>query len=137
MLKVRLFAVILLGVFVLNACQTQSVQPKEVSKDDIPFSDAVTSIKVYGFQNGELVSTIKDKEFIKKLIAELNGAETAYTGTMDFAGPDYRLSFQQEEETLFQLGYYSEMMKLGVDGNYLDYENEYIYEGELQLPLNN
>ncbi|SDI28049.1 hypothetical protein SAMN04487975_11433 [Planococcus glaciei] len=80
-----------------------------------------------------MVSKIEDKKFIKKLIGELNEAETAYTGTMDFEDPDYRLRFQQDEKTVFQLGYFKEMMELGVNGHYLDYENEYLYEGELKL----
>lgn len=52
---------------------------------------------------------------------------------MDFEDPDYRLRFQQDEKTVFQLGYFKEMMELGVNGHYLDYENEYLYEGELKL----
>lgn len=133
MFNVKLFVVILLAAYFLSACQTQGAQTQEVSKEDPPFSDSITSIEIYGFQNGELVSKIEDKKFIKKLIGELNEAETAYTGTMDFEDPDYRLRFQQDEKTVFQLGYFKEMMELGVNGHYLDYENEYLYEGELKL----
>lgn len=133
MFNVKLFVVILLAAYFLSACQTQDVQTQEVSEEDPPFSDSITSIEIYGFQNGELVSKIEDKEFIKKLIGELNEAEAAYTGTMDFEDPDYRLRFQQDEKTVFQLGYFKEMMELGVNGHYLDYENEYLYEGELKL----
>lgn len=133
MFNVKLFVVILLAAYFLSACQTQDAQTQEVSEEDPPFSDSITSIEIYGFQNGELVSKIEDKEFIKKLIGELNEAKAAYTGTMDFEDPDYRLRFQQDEKTVFQLGYFKEMMELGVNGHYLDYENEYLYEGELKL----
>lgn len=65
MFNVKLFGVILLAAYFLSACQTQGAQTQEVSKEDPPFSDSITSIEIYGFQNGELVSKIEDKEFIK------------------------------------------------------------------------
>lgn len=125
MAKIKLAYVFLLFSFVLIGCQNSNLN----------LSDDVTSIEVYEWGSDELVATIDEKEFIEELVIELDSARTASTASMDFESPDYELHFNNDGETLFKMGYYKKVMNLDVEGRYIDFSEDIMYNVELQLPL--
>lgn len=125
MLKAQSIVVILLLAFFLSGCQANNVTP---------FTDA-TSIEVYDWNNEELIATIEDQDFIKDLEEALDQAETYGTDAIDWAGPDYRLVFKNENKVLHEIGYCKELQNFGggVEGRY--WESEKLYEVEIELPI--
>ncbi|GEL77819.1 hypothetical protein [Tenuibacillus multivorans] len=116
---------LLLMMAMLVACQN----------DNLNLSEEVTQIEVYQWDSGELVSTIQDKEFIEKLVNQLDSARTGSTADMDFAAPDYRLLFKHNEATLFQFGYFKETVRLNVKGRYWDSNASEMYEVDIKLAI--
>ncbi|GAA0497779.1 hypothetical protein GCM10008986_25990 [Salinibacillus aidingensis] len=126
MRKIKLISILLLFSLVLIGCQ----------KSNLNLSDDVTSIEVYEWGSEEMVTTIDEKEFIEELVKELDSAKTASTASMDLALPDYDLHFNNNDgETLFTMGYYKKVMNLDVEGRYIDFSEDIMYNVELELPL--
>ena len=124
--KIKLISILLLFSFVLIGCQ----------KSNLNLSDDVTSIEVYEGGSEELIATIDEKEFIEELVKKLDSARTASTASMDFESPDFDLHFNNNYgETLFKLGYYKKVMNLDVEGRYIDFSEDIVYNVELELPI--
>lgn len=124
--KIKLISILLLFSFVLIGCQ----------KSNLNLSDDVTSIEVYEWGSEELIATIDEKEFIEELVKKLDSARTASTASMDFESPDFDLHFNNNYgETLFKLGYYKKVMNLDVEGRYIDFSEDIVYNVELELPI--
>ena len=79
--------------------------------------------------------TISDKDFISNLVKELETSPTSSTSTFDIELPEYKLLFKNKNEIIFNIGYYNKVIKLGIKGQYLDFDEEIIYGLELPLPL--
>ncbi|WP_349408679.1 hypothetical protein [Pseudalkalibacillus sp. SCS-8] len=87
-------------------------------------------------ESEETVAVVTDQAFISKLIEALDKAETISTAMMDLRQPDYKVIIKKNEETLYELGYYTEVMKLGgLAGRYLNREREEFYGVTIDLPL--
>jgi hypothetical protein len=124
MLKgISAFVLLLISV-VLIGCQNNNLN----------IDEDITSIEVSYWDNEEIIATFEDKEFINKLIKELDKANTSSTVNMDFDSPDYRLIFKNNKDTIFELGYYRQVKKLNVKGRYWDFSKDEMYNVKLKLP---
>lgn len=96
----------------------------------------VSSIEVYEWDENTLFTTIEDSELIDDLVEELNRAKTASTADMDYPLPEYELIFKNgENEEVFRVGFYNEVVNLGVKGRYLDVNEDIMYQVDLKLPF--
>lgn len=126
MLKVKSIAAILLFSVILSGCQNNNVSS---------FTDP-TRIEVYDYSNSdELIATIDDQEFIKSLTEELDHAETYGTDAVDWSGPDYQVVFKHEDKTVFEIGYNTELLRLGVGGEGRYSKHEKLFEVATELPI--
>jgi hypothetical protein len=124
MLKgISVFVFLLISV-VLIGCQNNNLNIVE----------DITSIELSYWDSDEIIATFEDKEFINELVKEIDNANTSSTANMDFKSPDYKLLFKNNEDTLFELGYYSQVMKLNVEGRYWDFNKDEMYNVKLKLP---
>ena len=81
-----------------------------------------------------LITTIDDGAVIDKLTKKLNRANTSSTANMDYPLPDNRLLFfSNENKSIFEIGYYHDIVNLGVRGRYLDVESDTMYK--VKFPL--
>jgi hypothetical protein len=94
----------------------------------------ITSVELSYWDSDAIIATFEDKEFINELVKELDNANTSSTANMDFKSPDYKLLFKNNEDTLFELGYYSQIMKLNVEGRYWDFNKDKMYNVKHKLP---
>lgn len=90
--------------------------------NNLDLSQEVTSIEVYGWESEELVSVIDDQEIIDKLVRELDSANTHSTENIDFPMPDYNLLLKNKDTVLYEIGYYSEVVDLGIEGQYWEFD---------------
>src|SRR5699024_8897728 len=87
------------------------------SNENLGLSDDVSRIEIYVYNEVKVMDEIKDKEQIDKLVNALDIARTASIANLDFELPDYKLFFKNEAgEELFMIGYYKEVVNLGVEG---------------------
>lgn len=101
---------ILLLTIVMIGCQN----------NNLPFSDGVSKIEVYEWDSDVLITTIDNEAVIDELTKKLNRANTSSTANMDYPLPDNRLLFfNNENESVFEIGYYRDIVSLGVKGRYL------------------
>ncbi|GAB4074268.1 hypothetical protein GCM10028778_17710 [Barrientosiimonas marina] len=122
--KLMFLALALLAPLFLIGCQS----------NNLDLSDDVTEIEVFKSDSDELIAAIDDADFIDKLVNELDNARTKTTANIDYRSPDYELFFKNNDKTIFHIGYYQEVMDLGINGRYLD-DDGLIYGAELQLPI--
>ncbi|MCF6138796.1 hypothetical protein [Pseudalkalibacillus berkeleyi] len=87
------------------------------------------------YAEGIHLSTINDQAFIIGLIEKLEDAEQSSTATMDFQDPDYKIIIKDNQKIINDLGYYEGAIKLGVEGRYLNQEEERLYAVTVKLPL--
>lgn len=122
-----LFIASLLLVTILVSC----------SNDNLNLGDGnVAVIEVYKYDDDILIDTIEDKDFIDKLIKELNEARTKSTANMDFNLPEYHLIFKNTDDmNVFSIGYFKDAVVLGVEGRYIEVDSDLIYQVELALPI--
>lgn len=100
--------------------------------------ETVTVIEVLHWETNDLITDITDTEYIEKLIEELNSAKTVSTKTTKIPSADYNLLIIRNGETVYQVGYYKDVMKLdGLESRYLDLKEEKMYGVTLELPINN
>lgn len=105
---------------------------------DLLINEPVSSIKVYEYNSDRLIDSIEDKEIITELVKQLNSAKTASTATFDFELPAYELAFKNEkDEEVFTVGYFTEVVDLGVEGRYWDANEDLMYEVEMKLSVKN
>ncbi|GGA90354.1 hypothetical protein [Ornithinibacillus halotolerans] len=117
--------VILFLIISLVGCQNKNLD----------LTEEIMSIEVYVWKDNSFVTTIEDKEWIDELIEELNKAITHSTADMDYPSPDYKLIFKNaQDEDVFQIGYFIEVVKLGVKGRYVDVYEDVMYKVDLKLP---
>ncbi|WP_100333847.1 hypothetical protein [Bacillus alkalisoli] len=95
----------------------------------------VTLIEIVKWDTMEHVAYLDDLALIRKLIRELDSAETLSIATRNIAAPEYKLLFFQQETKLYELGYYLEVMNIGLSGRYLDYNSEGLYGVTIRLNL--
>ncbi len=101
--------------------------------NNLDLSQEVTSIEVYKWDSEELWSVIEDQGIIDKLVRELDSANTHSTENIDFPMPDYNLLFKNKETVLYEIGYYSEVVDLGIEGQYWEFDR--IFGVKLELPI--
>ena len=75
-------------------------------------------MNIFKWDSGERIGTISDQGVIDTLVNDLQNARSSSTANMDFALPDYRLVFIHDDRTIFKVGYYKEIIDLGVTGRY-------------------
>lgn len=125
MMKKILFLILVLLVSLIG-CQSNNLN----------LSQNISTIDVYEWGEDALVTSIEDNELIDELVEELNSANTASTANMDYPSPEYELIFKNDEnEDVFKIGYYNEVMNLGVKGRYLDVNQDIMYQVDIKLPI--
>lgn len=72
----------------------------------LKFASASPSSEEYRVQEGEVISVIKSKEEIKRIINSLKKAERENTESMNIALPDHIIIFKENENVILTLGYY-------------------------------
>ncbi|HLR42790.1 MAG TPA: hypothetical protein VK067_06030 [Pseudogracilibacillus sp.] len=128
MKKITPLFALLFFMLLLGAC----------AQTDLLIDEPVTSIKVYEYNTDTLVDSIDDEDTINELVKQLNGAETASTATYDFELPTYELAFKNKaDEEVFTIGYFIEVVNLGVTGRYWDGNEDLMYEVEMKLAVKN
>jgi len=109
--------------------------PNNIS-NNLNLTEDISSIEVYEWDSDVFVTTIEDHELINELIKELNSASTYSTANMDYPLPDNELIFKNDDnKNIFRIGYYHEVVNLGVKGRYLDVQEDIMYQVELKLPF--
>lgn len=100
------------------------------------FSGPVTSIEVREWGSGAVIDTITDEDAIDDLVDKLESANTASTADIDIPGPDYRVLFISNGETIQVLGYYLEAKTFkSVKGRFIDWEEGRHYGVTIELPV--
>ncbi|MDQ0159601.1 hypothetical protein [Alkalibacillus salilacus] len=117
--------ILLIPFFLIMAC----------GQENLNLNDTVTTIEIREWNQDEVVKTIEDEAFIEDLISELDQAETESTATMDYPLPGYELRFKQEDDIVFTIGYYRDLITLGIEGRYLDVEQDKMYGVERELSV--
>lgn len=106
-MKMNSIAGIVAVSFVLSGCQNNNVSS---------FSDP-DRIEVYDYSDSDgLIASIEDQELIESLTEELDQAETHGTDAVDWDEPDYQRVFKHEDKTVYEIGYNTELLRLGVGG---------------------
>lgn len=125
MLKANLYLLLLLSIFITVGCQNTNLN----------LNKNVTEIQVVDWETEEPVAKIKDGQFIQEIVEELDNAKTYSTATMDFVMPDYKLVFKNDEEVLYEIGYYKKVMRLGIEGRYWEFDKIYGVTQELPVSI--
>ena len=121
--KIKLFLILTSLFLLLTGCQNNT---------DIEGS--ITSIEVYNWDSDILVTTIDDKQIIKKLVNQLNSARTKSTENMDYELPDYQLVFKSDSKNEFEIGYYKDLTNLFImDSRYLKVDKDLMYGVDMKL----
>ena len=94
----------------------------------------VTLIEIVKWDTLEHVAYMDDLALVRKLIRELNSAETMSIDTRNIVAPEFKLLFFQENTKLFELGYYREVLDIGLAGRYVG-ETEGLYGVIILLPI--
>lgn len=106
------------------------------SHSDLNLTEHISSIDVYQWDETTLLMTIDDPKLITELVKLLNRANTDSTANMGYPLPDYKLIFKDSnDQRVLTLGYYVEIVNLGVKGRYIDVPEDIMYQVDLQLPL--
>ena len=66
---------------------------------------------------------------------ELDHAETYGTHAVDWSGPDYQLVFKHEDKTIYEIGYNTELLRLGVGGEGRYSKHQKLFEVATELPI--
>jgi hypothetical protein len=123
MLRAKLYLIILLSIFMVVGCQNKNLN----------LNKNITEIEVINWETEEHVLSIKDEQFIQEIVEGLDNAKTYSTANMDFAMPDYKLFFKNDEKVIYEIGYYKKVMKLGIEGRYWEFDK--IYGVKQKLPV--
>ncbi|MBA2173768.1 hypothetical protein H0266_02540 [Halobacillus locisalis] len=90
-----------------------------------------SQVNIYKWESEEHIGTISDQGKIDTLVNDLHKSRSSSTANMDFALPDYLLVFLHGERTVLQVGYYTEIQDLGVEGRYWWKDRMYNLKTEL------
>ncbi|MFJ6210382.1 hypothetical protein [Lysinibacillus sp. NPDC092081] len=91
----------------------------------LKFSSASPSPEEYREQEGEVISVIKSKEEIKRLINSIERAEQESTESTNIALPNHLIIFKENEKVILTLGYYPNISN--AKDEFLDLDNDKIY----------
>ncbi|HIV75511.1 MAG TPA: hypothetical protein H9895_10570 [Candidatus Pseudogracilibacillus intestinigallinarum] len=100
---------------------------------DVTYESSITSIEVYDWVETKLIQTIEDEGMIKQLQQSLEDASTYSTANLDYPLPPYKLVFKDDEERVFSIGYYDEVVNLNGKGQFLDVQNDLLYGLEFSI----
>ncbi|MFB7156445.1 hypothetical protein [Lysinibacillus sp. NPDC056232] len=89
------------------------------------FASASPSPEEYSVQEGEVISVIKSKEEIKRLINSIERAEQESTESMNIALPNHLIIFKENENVILTLGYYPNISN--AKDEFLDLDKDKIY----------
>ena len=92
----------------------------------LKFESASPSPEEYNEQEGEVISVIKSKDEIKRIINMIERAEQESTENMNIALPNHLIIFKENENVILTLGYYPNISK-GND-EFLDVDKDKIYK---------
>lgn len=120
----KIIIIMLLTIIVIVGCQ----------KSNVAMEENINKIEVLDWHNDEYIATITDENFIKDLQEQFASAKTSSTAAVDFVSPDYKLLFKRDEEITLEIGYYHQIMNLGVEGRYWDFKKDRMYGVSLELP---
>ena len=97
----------------------------------------VTFIEIVKWDTLEHVGYFDDLALIRKLVRELDRAETMSISNRNIAVPEYKLLFFEKEKgtKIYELGYYLEVMNIGLSGRFLDEKSEGILGVKIRLPI--
>ncbi|WP_339199122.1 hypothetical protein MKY27_07505 [Solibacillus sp. FSL R5-0449] len=92
----------------------------------LKFASASPSPEEYSEQEGEVISVIKSKEEIKRIINTIERAGQESTESMNIALPNHLIIFKENKNVIFTLGYYPNIN----NGNdeFLDLDKDKIYK---------
>ncbi|MDX5474018.1 MAG: hypothetical protein LPK00_00655 [Bacillaceae bacterium] len=120
---------LLLFLALLAACQ----QPVGLISSES--ETEVTLIEVVTWDSLENVGYLDDLALIRKLVRELDQAETMSIANRNIAAPEYKLKFFKRETKLYELGYYLEVIDIGLSGRFLDESSEGLLGVKIRLPF--
>src|SRR5699024_4599494 len=100
---------------------------------DVTYESSITSIEVYDWVETKLIQTIEDEGMIKQLQQSLEDVSTYSTANLDYPLPPYKLVFKDDEERVFFIGYYDEVVNLNGKGQFLDVQNDLLYGLEFSI----
>jgi len=92
----------------------------------LKFESASPSPEEYSEQEGDVISFIKSKDEIKRIINTIERAEQESTESMNIALPNHLFIFKENENVILTLGYYPNIS----NGNdeFLDLDKDKIYK---------
>lgn len=125
MLRAKLYLIILLSIFMVVGCQNKNLN----------LNKNVTEIEVVNWETEEHVASIKDEQFIQEIVEGLDNAKTYSTANMNFSMPDYKLFFKNDEEVIYEIGYFKKAVKLGIEGRYWEFDKIYGVKQELPVSI--
>jgi len=91
----------------------------------LKFASASPSPEEHREQEGEVISVIKSKEEIKRLINSIERAEQKSTESMNIALPNHLIIFKENEKLILTLGYYPDISN--EKDEFLDLDKDKIY----------
>ncbi|WP_226036838.1 hypothetical protein [Aquibacillus saliphilus] len=130
-MKYKFLIMLLLVTFILIGCQSPEDNTSELDLK----KKTITHIEVRSWESEELITTIDNQTFIDDLIIQISDSKHSSTATMDFRSPDYKMTFINEQEMVYQLGYYLKAMNLGVIGRYWDFKQDQQIGVTQKLPI--
>lgn len=126
---------LLFFIALLVGCQSVNDGPVQ-KNNDFTIDKDITEIEIVDWQTEEHISKITDTDFIQKLINELTNADYHSTAFINLVKPDFKVIFISEAESVYELGYYREIMNLDIAGRYWDFQKDGLYGVTLKLPVN-
>ena len=95
----------------------------------------VTLIEIVTWDTLEHVGYLDDLALIRKLVRELDQAENMSIANTNIAAPEFKLIFFEQETKLYELGYYVELLDIGLAGRFLNESSEGLLGVKIRLPF--
>jgi len=118
---------LLLLILFLGGCSNSIFEDDTTitSIEILKFASASPSPEEHREQVGEVISVIKSKEEIKRLINSIERAEQKSTESMNIALPNHLIIFKENEKLILTLGYYPDISN--EKDEFLDLDKDKIY----------
>ncbi|WP_281864062.1 hypothetical protein [Planomicrobium okeanokoites] len=125
---------LLISIFLLAGCQS-AASDGQVGATAFNVVSKVTEIEIRTWHGDVHINTITDKAFIEQLVDDLENAEINSTATVDWAGPDFKVLFKNENRVLYELGYCDRDLNFGDGATGRYWENDQLYKVNTDLPV--
>ncbi|MFF2795790.1 hypothetical protein [Lysinibacillus xylanilyticus] len=127
-MKNNLLLILSLLVLLLGGCSNSIFEKNTTitSIEILKFESTSPSPEEYSEQEGDVISVIKSKDEIKRIINTIERAEQESTESMNIALPNHLFIFKENENVILTLGYYPNIS----NGNdeFLDLDKDKIYK---------